>query len=856
MAPLLPYLLAWLGGTLASLPAAVRFVFPHALPLGCALTGAVLLFRSRRWTPARVLAFCVLLPAGFFAPGWTDRFLPENHVLRHLDETRRASVTGRIEQLPQQTPERVRFQVDLEILDYGNGSIEVSGRAQITLYSTDPARSGLKAGDRVRFEQVRLKRPRNFKNPGRFDYERYMKSRGIDVTANLSRIERVHRLGAPPAPWSSAIRNRLREPFLASLNTLFPGETGNLLRALLLSDRDALSKSIQEAYLVTGLAHLMAVSGLHVGFVAGAGYLAFWPLLFGACLRYQPEWAQSGAARKTAALLALGPVLYYLVLVGARVSALRAGIMVSVVLLALLLGRQRHLWNALTAAAFVILLWDPEAVLDAGFQLSFTATAAVLGVIHFLTRIAEDPVNRMGERPWYLTALLGPPPPEEGPPSRSERWKARVHQAAASCVLISLAVFLATLPILIAHFNRVSLVGWSLNLLMVPLASIVIPVSLLTVVLGMAFPFVAQLPAFVLMPLLQAFLFLPQAAGTLPFASVHLPTPPDGWFVLYYAVLFLGVFLWWTKKKTKEDSRPATLRKSLHWSFGLALPAVLFWLLLPRFPLLPSETLRIAILDVGQGESIFVEFPNRQTFVLDGGGFYKNALDVGRRVVAPFLWSRGIGKIDYLAATHSDNDHISGLESLAGLFRIGHYLDGFPGTEDERLSRLQRTVLASGAEHKLLLPGTPVHIGEVRLLRLDAEPVLARPVTYQGGGRVGNERSLVIQLEYRDFSMLLTGDIGEKTERRLIQSAAPLRAEFLKSPHHGSRFSNSESFIDAVRPRAVIFSSGHLNWMQHPHPEVLRRYARAGAAIYRTDRDGSIHIATDGHRHVIEGYEH
>ncbi len=845
MTPLLPYFLAYLCGILAALPAADRFFLPHALPLCVLALAGFLLYRSRTKAWGKILVFICLVPAGFYAPVWTEPPRPANHILNHLDETQRFDVEADLTEIPATTAERTRFFVALKKLKQDQGWIPVSGRAQVTLYSDDPRRLSFEAGDTLRFHHLRLKRPRNFKNPGRFDYERHMQAKGIDVTGNLSKIEAVQKIGTFPLPFTDAVRIRIRQAFLISLNRLFANEEAALLKGLLLSDRTSLDEPTQEAYRATGLSHLMAVSGLHIGFVAAAAYALFWVLIFRACLRYKPEWAQSGAARKAAAFCCLGPVLFYLLLVGTKVSALRAGIMVCVVLLAFLINRERNLFNALLLAAFALLLVNPGAVLDVGFQLSFAATAAVLIVFQHLTRLMQDPVNRMGDPAWWQRVLLQP----EGLPF----WRRvlfRIQKTTACGLLISLAVLAATLPILILHFNRVSSIGWALNLFMIPLASLLVPLALATVLIGMALPGPAGFLAYPVTGLVKLFDLVPDFFSRLPFASVYVATPPHGWFLLYAAVLAMTVCLLGIRKAPETALRSIILQRSL----CVAAPCLMFWLVLPRFPELPTDTLRIAILDVGQGESIFIEFPNRETLILDGGGFYKNALDVGKRVVAPFLWSQGIGRIDYLAASHSDNDHISGLESLVTLFPVGHFLDGFSRIRDRRIDALRANALAQGAQHVPLVPGTPFYVGAVKLLPLHPKTNRVQLASYRRSRKVGNDRSLVLRLEYKNFSMLLTGDIGRRIENKLVHTAAPLKATLLKSPHHGSRFSNTAPFIDAVSPKAVIFSSGYLNWMKHPHPEVIERYETAGVNIFRTDRDGSIHIETDGQRHQIRRF--
>ncbi|MCH8157564.1 MAG: MBL fold metallo-hydrolase, partial [Nitrospinae bacterium] len=275
----------------------------------------------------------------------------------------------------------------------------------------------------------------------------------------------------------------------------------------------------------------------------------------------------------------------------------------------------------------------------------------------------------------------------------------------------------------------------------------------------------------------------------------------------------------------------------------------------PRLPAFAGEDpLTITLIDVGQGQSVFIEFPNRETLLLDGGGFYKNSLDVGKLVVAPFLLHRGIRKIDYLGATHSDNDHISGLESILDVFPVQHYLDRAGPTGDRRLERLREKARSKGAVPLVLQTGKPIRIGEVKLVLLHPDKNFIEE-NGNGNGRIGNDLSLVLRLEYRDFSLLLTGDIGEKAESHLIAQHAPLQSTFLIAPHHGSRFSNTLPFIRAVHPRMVLFSSGYLNRMRHPHPDVLKRYESVGVEIRRTDRHGALTLSTDGFTHRIETHE-
>ena len=857
MSPLLPYFLSYLGGLLAALPPAVHFFIPYLLPALVTGSGLVILFRLKKRSVRNWIILMALLPGGYFSPALSDYSQPSNHILNHIDESRRTTLVGTLIEPPESVEHKMLFHVNVDKIQSGETQVDVTGRVRLTHYQSGLIRESFHAGDIVRFSQVRLKRPRNFKNPGAFDYQGYLKSKGISVIGSLSKNSSIEKLGESPLPFIKTLQINLRGHLLKTLDAQFSGQEAALLKAMLLGQKNSLSDEIKESYIATGMSHLMAVSGLHVGFVAGSAFIIFWPLAFYGLLKYNPEWAQSGAARKLAAFLCFFPVLFYLLLVGPKITALRAGFLVVAFLFAILVDRERDLFNTLLIAAFLILIWNPRAVLDVSFQLSFAAMAGILFVVKHITVPPDDPIDRMGEQPWFRRFLWSVPFEEQLELSPLQKCSLSLKKYFAASACISLAVYLCTLPFLIFHFNQVSLIGIFLNLLMVPLASVLIPLALFAVSLGTVLPALGWILSFPLHLLLKCFLVIPKFFASFSYASVYVPSPPRMWTLLYFSVLFGGTWLLTKKSNPSMDSphpkkfRLEVLQKA---SLVVAFLAMTVWLVWPRFPERHSEILQVSILDVGQGESIFIEFPNRETMILDGGGFYKNSLDVGKAVVAPFLWNRGIGHIDYLAATHSDQDHISGLESLVDLFSIGHFLDGFSGLNDSRIDDLRQKALKKGAIPIPLQPGVPLSIGEVRIVPLHPDPQFILQTIAHRESKVGNELSLVLRLEYRNFSMLLTGDIGESTEAYLIKRSLPLQATFLKSPHHGSKFSNSPTFIQTVHPQAVIFSSGYLNWMRHPHPEVVQRYKAAGTQIWRTDLDGSIHISTDGVRHRIHKY--
>jgi competence protein ComEC len=856
MSTLLPYFLSYLGGLLAALPKAAYFLMPYLLPALVVGAGWVLVAQRKKQSPGNWLILTVLLAGGYFSPTLSEFSKTPGTLLNHIDESRRTStLVGKLAEAPEKLKHKTRFEVEVIELEIKGKRTKVTGRVRLTHYHPELIKESWQAGDLLRFNKVRLKHPRNFKNPGAFDYQSYLKVRGITAIGSLSKNSAIEKLGTLPLPFYKSLQSSLRSSLLKTLESEYPGQQGALLKAMLLGQKNHLSDAVKEAYTATGLSHLMAVSGLHVGFVAWSAFAIFWPLAFYGLTKYRPEWAQSGAARKIAALLCCAPVLFYLLLVGTKISALRAGFMVLAFLFAILVNRDRDLFNTLLIAAFLILMWNPGAALDVSFQMSFAAMTGIIFVLRYFAQLEDDAIDRMGDQPWYRRFLISPPFKEWENLSAPEKWSLSLKKYFTASLLISLAAYVSTLPFLIFHFNQMSLIGPLLNLIMIPLASILIPLALVALSLGAVFPALGWLLSFPLHLLLECFLTLPQFFTSFPYASIYVPSPPRWWILLYAFVLVGGAWLALKKPApAKDDTRKFQPAKWMKAGLIFASLGVITLMIWPRVFEKQSDQLQVSFLDVGQGDSIFIEFPNRETMILDGGGFYKNSLDVGKMVVASFLWNRGIGHIDYLAATHSDQDHISGLESLADLFSIGHFLDGFSTLTDSRIDRLKQKILSKQAAVVPLKPGFPLNIGEVRLTALHPGPEFILKTVANKRDKVGNEQSLVLRLEYREFSMLLTGDIGKSTEEFLIQQAVPLKADFLKSPHHGSRYSNSSSFISAVNPKAVIFSSGYLNWMRHPHPEVVERYKKAGTNIWRTDLNDSIHITTDGIRHRIRKF--
>jgi competence protein ComEC len=267
-----------------------------------------------------------------------------------------------------------------------------------------------------------------------------------------------------------------------------------------------------------------------------------------------------------------------------------------------------------------------------------------------------------------------------------------------------------------------------------------------------------------------------------------------------------------------------------------------------------QKNLIITFIDVGHGDSILIEFPKGKRMLIDGGGLHEDQFDIGKNVIAPLLWKKKIGKIDILALTHPDPDHLKGLNFIASHFSVGQFWDSGVPDDSESYLQLQKTLLKKKIEWLSLNEKTPpqmIHGVQISILN---PPV--RKASHKKGQHPSflNNQSLVMKIQFKNIGLLLTGDIEKEAEYRMMSQGAPLKTDILKMPHHGSFSSSTWPFLERAKPTYAILSVGERNIGKLPHPEVLRRYEQLGSKIFRTDKHGAITVITDGEKIEIQTF--
>jgi competence protein ComEC len=696
--------------------------------------------------------------------------LPADHIARAVLGPL-VSVEGRLAEEPVRwAADRTRFLIDVDGLRDGLDLRPASGRLQVTLYG-EAAPVG--EGQRVALD-LKLSRPRGFKNPGAFDYPAFLRREGI-LLVGSGRAESLVALTADDPPWPV----RVKRWAVATIGAHLPGTSAALMAGLLLGEKTGLPPEAGEAFRRAGVYHILAVSGFNVALLASSVFFVL---------------STFGVPRRATAVAAGMALVAFALVVGGQASVLRATVMGLLLLGAMLLDRESQLMNALALAAIVLLAWRPGDLGEPGFQLSFAATAGIV----YLTPSITAWLSARGWPKWLATSTA-----------------------------VSLGAQAAVTPVMLAHFNQLSLIGVAANLVVVPLAAAGTTLGMLALLMELVSVFAADLLFQALWLLLLALRAAVWVAAQLPAAMVYLPAPSWGAIAAWCAALALVPYFGGSRR----------------WIRGAALACLGLAIGLSVWPWVrPSDgRLRVTFLDVGQGDSILVELPEGPRLLVDGGPAGGHRLDVGERVLAPFLWNRPAARLDAVALTHPDSDHSGGLRAVLTRFRVREFWENgrwISGTEDTL-----RAVERSGTCRRTLVAGQRLWLGSALLtvLNPDSRLPLDEPPPF---GQ--NEESLVLRLDWRGVSLLLTGDLGAPGEEHLLASHAPLRSLVLKVGHHGSRHSSTEDFLGATGARLAVISVGARNSFGHPTPEALGRLEAGQARIYRTDRDGAVILETDG----------
>ncbi len=778
-----------------------------------ALAGVALLAFLLRRGKALLLVICLIaLAGGIFRFQTTVPTVDESTLQFHNDKDL-VQIRGLVAADPEPAGSAVILRLEAREIKVGEAWSDVSG--VVLVYApqfpspdfrlSDSSREPpyYRYGDLLQVEGE-LETPAESEG---FDWREYLARQGIhSIMYYPAQMELLASgQGFKPQEWLYAVRNRMSQ----SLEDALHEPQGSLAQAILLSKRSTIPDELRDSLSRTGTAHVIAISGLHIAIVGGIA-LSFWAWLFG---RRLPTYF----------LLALVAIWGYALLTGLHVPALRAAIMVSLWLFANYIGRPRSALTWLLFAAALMIGIKPSILREISFQMSFAAMAGVILLTpHF---------QSWGRRAFKLT--------EGGRTGLS---------FVIDSLSITLGAVLAIMPIIAFYFHQISLVALPANFFALPALPAAIGTAALVAVFGLFAPPLAQVLGWVAWLFLSYMIEVVEFFSALPFASIELKEVGAPFVWGYYVAM--GAGLWacsnWsrlgatmTKAKARLSLVPELYRR-VPAKFvvpPLIIVAALVW---TAAVTVPDDRLHVFFLDVGQGDAILIQKGHQQILIDGGPDPEKICLELGDKL--PF-WDR---TIEMVILTHPEMDHITGLVEVLQRYEVRHVLTSGQECDSSVYMEWRRLIDEKDIERTIAQAGQQVTLAEA----VSLEVLHPQRTLLQATASDVNNNSVVLRLNFQDFSLLLTGDIFKEAEQHLLDRRFSLRSTALKVAHHGSDTSSCSEFLAAVDPQLAVISAGAENPFGHPGPEVVERLGEVVGEdnVYLTSQHGTIELISDGER--------
>lgn len=660
-----------------------------------------------------------------------------------------------------------------------------------------------------------VKKPDMFRNSGSFNYPAYLARKNIRVTGFVRSAAQIS-VVSQEFSLLHAIRYlpeqiRMQTGHFLDQNLSNPDEKA-LYRALLLGDRSHIPEPLYEQYKATGVAHILAISGMHLTLLGLFLYLFFYWLL-----RRSEYLILSFPVKKIAILLSLPPLLCYSYLAGLGSPALRACIMALVVGFAFCTDRVKSTPNLLSLAAVTLLAISPQKLFTASFQLSFTAVASIA----LFAPLIKNVYNSSS--------------PKKGTPVQ------KIARSTATWIitgiLVSLSAVAGTAPLVLYHFNRFPLTGPLTNLIVEPLICFfALPLGFLSLL------FMKLLP--------QLSVFLLQIGGSsitiannvtawisaIPYTNLWLPQPLLFHTLCYYILL---LFIPRIILSGSAGRRIAPLLFTVSLAF-LFIPDL-------RNPTGGQTLPAVTFLDVGQGSATVIRTRDGKAILIDGGGSSYLSPTVGERIIAPYLWKKGITELHGIIITHPDADHYNGLP-----FIIRHFSPKFVWTStlsevEPGYRKILRLCSKRNIHVHLAQQGDQFGCGDTTVMCL----VNSRrsPFNFQG-----RNSGIVLQVRIDTLSILFPGDIEQDVEQQIVKHLPLLQSDIILAAHHGSATSNSRVFLNAVNPSAVVVSAAKSRKNIYPSKDLLTYSQQKDVALYATHTDGAIWVQVENEKNRLYRY--
>lgn len=722
---------------------------------------------------------CVYVFISFVFPSRSDHVHPMDYA---FGETIEGNVEGKIDQLDAKAKGVALYLTEVKLRPEGSQREYVSQGVIVYFDGEAP----FHIGNRVRFfgEIQKFQQPGNY---GQFDEIGYYKGKNLDYKVYGQTMEIVD---DKTAVWKEELR-KIKEKLWEVYKKILGEKEAGVIGAMILGQKSFLSEAIKELYQANGISHVLAISGLHISLI---GYF-----LFGLLRR-------TGMKEVLACILSIFLIISYGVLTNFGVSTFRAVTMLTCVFVGKSLGRTYDAKSAMALSGLILMVQNPRVMIQSGFLLSFGAVIGIAYVVPILQEVLPDNNKSVSNKIIF-----------------------RLKQMLGKALILSISVNLTILPVISYFFYEISFYSVVLNLLVIPLLSFVVLLSLFGGILGIIYLPLGEFLMGSVTCILRFYQVLCEWFGSLPYSTFLLGKMELEKMVMYYLVL--GVVLFCYNKFQRK----------------LILLGLLFLIL--TFIKKEYGGLEVTFLDVGQGDCIFLKAPKGGNYLIDGGSVTVG--QVGKYRIQSFLKAKAIRNLEYIFVTHLDTDHVSGIEELLlSAPRGGVIIKGLVLTktveEDETYERIRKLAREAGIPIYYMKRGEVVKNGKLTITCLHPDQ------DFETSSR--NGYSLVLSIEYGKFDLLLTGDVESDGERAMLDGKQLKDYDVLKVSHHGSKNSTGMEFLEETKPEVAVISCGRENRFGHPHKELLNRLSQKGISVMSTSLWGAISIKTDGEKVVVEPF--
>lgn len=628
------------------------------------------------------------------------------------------------------------------------------------------------------------------RNEGGFDYKQYLKSKNVYGIISVDKKD-IKLIKKNNVDVIDLLANKVSNSMKIKIEQNLSNETSKLLSGILIGNKNNLQKEIQEDFRNSSLSHVLAISGMHVSYIMLGITFVINKMKFN---------------KKISKIITIFILLFFIILTGKTASVTRACFMSSYIILASLFHKKAHVLASISISLLIILIINPYLILDIGLQLSYGGTIGIVLIYPILKKLKKK---------------------KEDKNSKFKKIIHKVKEKILDIILITISANLVIFPIVLFHYNTISFTFIISNLLISPIIGIIIILGFISVFASYIISPISKVMFLILQTFLNLLIKIAHFCAELPFSKVYFPTPKIYVIIIYYVFL---IFIILERNKIIVIKK---INKKIIIIFVIII--IILNLILNFIP----KTFTISFIDVGQGDSMLISTPKGKKILIDGGGSRdEESFNIGKQTLIPYLLNKGITKLDYILISHFDSDHVGGILSVLEELKVEKVII-CEQEENENYRRFKEIVKNKKIKVYVVKKGDNVKIEENILLNI------LWPKDEKIKENAINNNSIVAKLNYKNFSILLTGDIEKIAENEILkeyENSNILNANILKVAHHGSKSSSINEFLEKVKPQIALIGVGEENTFGHPNEGVLKRLKNINTKIYRTDKKGEITI--------------